>query len=214
MTAIKAFIKPQRGFTLLEVLLAMAISATVAVLAYSQLSVAISASEVHQVKAKQLADIQLVLNVMERDIRNVINRPISDEFDEIEGPLFGGELQDALLTFTRGAWDNPQDLPRGELQRVRYRYENRELWRENWSTLDRDNLEDGFAKVLMLSDVADARVSFMKVETPANPVGAKPVSSWVDSWEKAKEDLPYAVKIELEIDGFGRLSRIYEIIAN
>lgn len=211
----KAVKRWQQGFTLLEVLLAMAISATVAVLAYSQLSVAISASEVHQVKAKQLADIQLVLNVIERDIRNIVNRPIRDEFDELEGALYGGELQEFVLTFTRSGWDNPQDLPRGDLQRVRYRYENRELWRESWSTLDRENAEDGFSKVLLLSDVAELRIRFMTMEATNNQGQAPSNSvSWKDNWDTKETTLPVAIKLELELDKFGRLSRIYEIIAD
>lgn len=211
----KAVKRWQQGFTLLEVLLAMAISATVAVLAYSQLSVAISASEVHQVKAKQLADIQLVLNVIERDIRNIVNRPIRDEFDELEGALYGGELQEFVLTFTRSGWDNPQDLPRGDLQRVRYRYENRELWRESWSTLDRENAEDGFSKVLLLTDVAELRIRFMTMETTNNQGQAPSNSvSWKDNWDTKETTLPVAIKLELELDKFGRLSRIYEIIAD
>ena len=68
------------GFTLVEVLLAMAITAFVGLLAYNGLSTSMTASEVHSEQAKQIGDIQLPLTVIERDIRNAVVRPVRDEY--------------------------------------------------------------------------------------------------------------------------------------
>ena len=120
------------GFTLIEVMLAMAITAFIAVIAYSGLSAAISASERQQLQVETLGNIQLTLTVMERDIRNAVKRPVKDEYGDKEPALAGGTQQEYLLQVTRAGWDNPANRRRSELQRVRYLLEDDELWRESW----------------------------------------------------------------------------------
>ena len=89
--------KPLAGFTLIEVLLAMGITTFVALLAYSGLSASITAAESQQLQAQQIVDIQLPLTVLERDIRNVVARPIRDEYDDRVEALVGGAFNDYLL---------------------------------------------------------------------------------------------------------------------
>ena len=67
------------GFTLIEVILAVAITTFVALLAYTGLSTSMTAAEQHGKQAQLIADIQLPLTIIERDIRHAINRTIVDE---------------------------------------------------------------------------------------------------------------------------------------
>jgi general secretion pathway protein J len=143
--------KPIAGFTLIEVLLAMGITTFVALLAYSGLSASITAAESQQLQAQQIVDIQLPLTVLERDIRNAVARPIRDEYDDRVEALMGGAFNDYLLVLTRRGWDNPRELSRGELQRVRYQLLDDVLWRESWSVLDRVSEEAGKAYVVLKS---------------------------------------------------------------
>ena len=72
----------QRGFTLVEVLIAMAITALVSVVAYSGLSAALSGAESLRSSAARSHDLQQTLGLLSRDLRQVVNRPVIDEFGQ------------------------------------------------------------------------------------------------------------------------------------
>ena len=74
MSLFNRAMKPAGGFTLIEVMLAMTITAFVALLAYSGLSTSISASEEHEKLARRISEIQLPLTVIEP--RGVIVLPV------------------------------------------------------------------------------------------------------------------------------------------
>jgi len=202
-------IKPLAGFTLIEVMLAMLITAFVAMLAYSGLSAAIIAAEGHEEQAQQIADIQLPLAVLERDIRNAVARPISNEYDMVEGALIGGALSHYPLTLTRRGWHNPRELPRGELQRVRYVLEEDKLWRESWSVLDRKSEYQGQQRSLLLTGVIKLELAFLNagsVNAPLSPLGGE----WINNWDYTGS-LPLAVEIKFELENFGEVRRVISI---
>lgn len=201
-----------RGFTLIEVMLAISITSFVALLAYQGLSSAITAAESHERQVKLLSDIQLPLTVMERDIRHVVARPIIDEYGMRRGAMVGGTYNDFPLELTRRGWDNPRGLPRGELQRVRYVLENDVLWRESWSVLDRMSEQDGQRRTRLMSGVTDFKLAFLDSASPnaqQSPLGGE----WVEQWDSA-DRLPAAVDINLEIEKFGKVRRVFGIRSN
>lgn len=197
------------GFTLIEVMLAMTITAFVTLLAYNGLSASMNLAESHERLSRQMADIQLPLTVIERDIRHAVARPIIDEFGEEVAAMSGGAFEDYPLKLTRRGWDNPRGLPRGGLQRVRYELEDEELWRESWSVLDRVNEEAGHRRIMLLKGVKEISLQFLNRESASagqNPLGGE----WQDSWED-KQKLPVAVEISLDLEGFGEVKRIFGI---
>lgn len=199
------------GFTLIEVLLAMAITTFVALLAYSGLSTSMTAAESQQLQARQIADIQLPLTVLERDIRNAVARPIRDEYDDRIEAMVGGAFNDYLLVLTRRGWDNPRELSRGELQRVRYQLLDDELWRESWSVLDRVSEEAGQQRTRLLQGIHNIEIAFLDPKSSGasrSPLGGE----WLDEWDIAQR-LPAAIKIQFELEGFGEVARVISIPA-
>jgi|TARA_B110000908_G_scaffold7644_1_gene9501 general secretion pathway protein J len=197
------------GFTLIEVLLAMGITTFVALLAYSGLSASITAAESQQLQAQQIVDIQLPLTVLERDIRNAVARPIRDEYDDRVEALVGGAFNDYLLVLTRRGWDNPRELSRGELQRVRYQLLDDVLWRESWSVLDRVSEEAGQQRTRLLQGVRDIEIAFLDSASSGasrSPLGGE----WLDEWDMPQR-LPAAIKIQFEVEGFGEVARVISI---
>lgn len=198
-----------RGFTLIEVMVAITITAFVALLAYQGLSAALTAAERNERQVQQLADIQLPLTVLERDIRNAVARPIVDEYGDTVAALSGGVFEDYLLKLTRRGWTNPRNLPRGELQRVRYSLENDQLWRESWSVLDRLTEQDSLRRTLLLDNVNNIELAFLNHRSAlaqASPIGGE----WVDNWASASQ-LPTAVMVSIELENFGELRRVFSI---
>lgn len=197
------------GFTLIEVMLAMLITAFIAMMAYQGLSAAVAAAEGTQTQTARLANIQLPLTVLERDIRHAVNRTITDEYENTVPAMSGGELDEYLLRLTRRGWDNPRGLARGELQRVRYVLDNEQLWRESWPVLDRQSEQQGQQRTLLLDHVERIRLAFL------NPNGAGAKTSalggdWVDSWDDPTA-MPLAVELKIELQGFGELRRVFSI---
>lgn len=203
----------QLGFTLIEVMLAMAITAFIAVIAYSGLSAAINASERQQLQVQRLGDIQLSLSVLERDIRYAVLRGIVDEYGDRQSAMLGGIQQEYVLQLTRSGWDNPANQRRSELQRVRYLLEDDQLWRESWLVLDRLDSEEGLQRVMLIAEVTNFEIAFLNGESTAasqSPLGGE----WIDDWspERGADRLPRAVELKLELEGFGQVRRVFEVL--
>ena len=197
------------GFTLIEVMLAMVITAFVALLAYSGLDTSIKAEEGHAAQVKLLGDVQLPLTVLERDIRHAVARRIRDEYDDQQAAMSGGEYEQFVLQLTRRGWDNPRELRRGDLQRVRYVLEDETLWRESWSVLDRVTEEDSWQRTELLKGVDRIQLAFLNPgasSASVSPLGGE----WQDSWED-RERLPRAVDIKIELQQLGEVRRVFSI---
>lgn len=216
MTAARVRIdrRRDRGFTLLEVLLAMAITGLVAVMAYSGLSAAIGAAESHGAMVQRLGEIETAVNWVVRDLRQGVDRPILDGRDELQPSIIGTELHDQLLELTHNGWDNPRGQPRASLQRVRYRLDpDGNLWRDHWLVLDRLNDEDAVQEIKLLSGVVRFKAQFLQVQgdKATGPASSSPLGGeWVDTWpvDKNSTDMPIAVQFDLEIEGIGVIHRV------
>lgn len=201
-----------RGFTLIEVLLAMAVTLMVGVIAYNSLSVSIMAADSNENRTQRLAKVQLALTFMERDIRQAALRGIVDEFGDPQPALSGGAAADYPLQLTRRGWDNPGDQRRGELQRVRYRLDNGQLWREYWPVLDMADEEQGKQQLLLLEGVSELVFKFL--DDRSNRAGQSPIGGeWRDYWQPSpdRDHLPRAVELIFELEQFGQVRRVIEV---
>lgn len=193
----------------------MAITAFVAVVAYTGLSTAITAAEVNEQHATRLAEILAAVSVLERDVRHTAQRPVMDEYGSVQGALLGGAFAQYPLQLTRIGWDNPRNLRRGEIQRVRYYLEDDELWRQSWAILDQVSEQESEQLVLLLDEVEDFRVRFLNRSTTGSGVSNGAVSGeWVEEWHSgAASELPQAIEFVVEIESFGEVRRVIEIVS-
>src|SRR5690606_33916588 len=130
--------KAARGFTLLEILVAMAIFAVVSVLAYGGLASISRQFEVTSDAQARLQEIRRGVALIERDLMQFVNRPVRDAFQgELLPPLRGGVDVDIPLELTRAGWRNPTGMPRPTLQRVAWQRIDDRLERLHWIVLDR-----------------------------------------------------------------------------
>jgi general secretion pathway protein J len=199
-----------RGFTLLELLLAMAITGLVSVMAYAGLSMATQAAERHGEAVRRLGELQTGVGWLVRDLRQLVARPIKDGSDELRPAILGTELQDELLELTHTGWDNPRDQRRAAVQRVRYRLDpDGNLWRDHWLVLDRLDDEEQLQEVKLLTGVVRFELQFLqskKSTGTTSPLGG----DWVDTWpvEEDSTELPLAVQFDLEMEGIGIVHRV------
>lgn len=126
-----------KGFTLLELLVAIVIFAIMSVMAYGGLNNVISNSEQSKQTMARLQQLQHAISILNRDINQIRQRDIRDEFGNPQPYLTAGNNLDYLVEFTRGGRMNPANLPRSSLLRLAYRFDDDKLVRLQWPYLDR-----------------------------------------------------------------------------
>lgn len=209
-----------RGFTLIEVLIAMAITALVAAAAYSGLSTVLTAAEQLRASNDRSGELQRALAILDRDVRQFVDRSVRDEFGERQPGFTGGPLAYFPLSLTRAGWHNSQQLPRSDLQRVDYYLEDGNLWRAYYPVLDRlTNTER--LEVRLLDDVESLELRFLADagNLRADRDGVVDTSTWERNWVsdrsgiEAAPGVPVAVELRLTVAGLGELRKLYVLPA-
>jgi general secretion pathway protein J len=77
------------GFTLLELLVALAIFAVLATMAYAALNSVLTARKQVEAKSARLSALQTALMIMERDVEQAVPRGIRDEFGDVGATPWG-----------------------------------------------------------------------------------------------------------------------------
>lgn len=217
--SLRATDKSSAGFTLIEVLIAMAITAFVSLIAYTSLSSVISGVDSLRANTDRILEVNRALMILSRDLRQFANRPVRDEFGEIEPAMTGGEQARFPLSFTRRGWHNPNGYPRSSLQRVNYRLEDGGLWRDSYPVLDRAGDTEP-QTVLLLDDVDEMQLTFLPtLEFMQVDMGGTTVDTgrWVENWVADSSTPgvvlapPVALEITLQLKDWGEMKRLYAL---
>lgn len=127
-----------RGFTLLEIVIAMAIFSIVMVMVMGALNTVLRAQEQVSSKAKRLGEIQMATAILVRDLSQIVNRPVVNYSGEKRDSVVVDSVSEIRLEFTKGGIINPNAYQtRSSLQRVGYGLEQATLMRYTWPVLDR-----------------------------------------------------------------------------
>ena len=198
-----------RGFTLLELLVALAVFAIMATAAYSGLRNVLFTRAAVEEQSRRLAAVQLAVYRLEQDVEQTLARGIRDEYGDPQPALHGGALTSDALTLTRAGWDNPLGQSRATLQRVAYRLREGRLWRLHWQVLDRGGLVEP-RETLLLDRVREFKVRFLDAE-----------DAWQNDWplpddndEAERRDsaaLPRAVEVKLMLEDWGEITRLFPL---
>ena len=207
---------PESGFTLVEVLIAMAVTAFVSVLSYQTLSTALAGIESARTESERLHEINRAFTVLSRDVRQMTNRPVRDEFGQMASAGSGGELARDPLRLTRPGWHNSTGAPRSTLQRVAYRLEEDRLLRLSYPVLDRTTAIEPTETVLIDGvEVFELRFlpSVNALEVDRNQVIDR--RFWQENWVADVGftdkiiDPPAAIEVRVILSDWGELERLY-----
>jgi general secretion pathway protein J len=189
-----------RGFTLLELLIAMAVFSIMATMAYGGLNSVLTTRDSTDQAAQELGALQQTFLFLQQDLLQVVGRSVRDELGDSEPSLEGGLGSENLLSLTRSDLSGVGRYP--VLRRISYRFSEGRLQRVSEVVLDRfpDSSE---TTVELLPEVDRIHIRFLADE-------------WADTWPPAGESdldaLPRAVEITLETERWGEIRRLYPLV--
>lgn len=184
------------GFTLVEVMVALAVFALIAAAGVTILSFSVRAQGASAQALDDLGAVEQTAAILTADLGQAIDRPTRDAGGALL-PTFAGSTGGApLLRLTRGGWSNVDASPRASLQKVEYRLEGGALLRVGYPALD--GAAAGTPAVL-IDRVAAAQLRF------------RFRGAWSDAWDAGAAPLPDAAELTLAV-GVSRAQRRYHIL--
>lgn len=154
-----------KGFTLIEVLVSIAIFASLSVAAYQVVSQVQRSDVLSQEKIQRLNELQRAMVMMDNDFRQMAIRHSRTNGEEPAKQLifWSDYLLDSDakgVMFTRLGWHNPQQqFPRGEVTKVGYRIKDNVLQRVWWRYPDTPVAQQGIVTPL-LTEVEEFNLRF------------------------------------------------------
>jgi general secretion pathway protein J len=196
-----------RGFTLIEVMVAVAIFVIVGVLAMGGYNELIKQSDMIEHNAKRTRAVQSAMQRIALDFSELEPRPVRQPLgNNLDPALISDSRTQELAEFTRAGWSNPAGVPRSTQQRVRYRIEDNKLHRDYWVVLDR-TLSVEPVTTLLLDHVTSMSLRYMDNNR-----------RWHDQWPPLGAGSanvaalrPLAVEINIELEDWGKLRRLIEV---
>jgi general secretion pathway protein J len=199
-----------RGFTLLELLVALFVSAVMFTIGYAGLTqVARNRADV-LIAQRSLGELQRAVRVLANDLSQTTPRPIRDELGRAVSPALLAEPgTPSPLGFTRGGRPLSSTWTRGSLQRIEYLVENGALVRLSWQTLDRAQGAMASRRILMRG-VRGLRFRFLDGR-----------GQWSTDWplvtgadgaaQPTFRSRPRAVEVVIDTEAYGEIRRVIEV---
>lgn len=199
------------GFTLLELLIAIAIFAVVGVLAMGGYNQLLMQRERAAQTMERTRAIQRAMTRLTQDFAQLEPRPVRDATAATVNPaLYFNASGTYLVELTRAGWSNPAGVSRATLQRVGYRLLDGKLYRDYWTVLDR-SLSNTPVQAQLVDKVTAFSLRFMdrnrqwQTTWPANSTGGTGTAR--------ARSLPLAVEITLTLEDWGELKRVVEVVS-
>jgi len=196
-----------RGFTLLELLVALLIFGVFSALAYSGLGRLLDGRARLTDEQKTWQQLSQVFLRISDDVAHARPRGVRDEAGvEVIAPLIGRPydsraLAEPSLELTRGGEMKYRPALESDLRRVAYRLKEGKLYRITWPVLDRAPVTKPLESPL-ISNVETFEVRF------ASTSGTS-VNTWPAAGAGPGSSLPPAVEVTLAVRGVGSFKRLF-----
>lgn len=187
------------GFTLLELLIAVAVFAVLGAMAYGGLNAVLNTQARTELAAERLEALQLTMRYLERDLGQVLPRPVRNAFGDTESELYlDGQ---PVLSLTQAGLRNPSGLPRSSLLRVSWGLEDDAIVRTVWPHVDGSQVEQT-RKTGLLEEVEELKFRVMNDK-----------KAWVEQWPPLSASptttpRALAVEVTLTAEPWGEITRI------
>jgi general secretion pathway protein J len=200
-----AAIVGESGFSLIEVVIALFITATLAGLGSSLVLGTLAGKERFDAAANGARGVELAHAALKSDLSQIAARVVRAPGGEPRGLVFtGGPVTgDApLLGFARAGWDNPGGAePRGSVVYVEYVHDEDRLVRRSWVRADATT-RTPVTEWVLLTGVQSVEASFGRVGVWTPTFASSP-----DGERRAA--LPALVTLDLDIAGVGLVRQVF-----
>lgn len=205
------------GFTLLELLVALAIFALVSTMAYGGLQMVLENRSRVVAEGERLGDLQLAMGVIERDLLQLARRNWRDQWGETHPPLSYDVLDIAprLELVTSSGRPGPQ---RSRLSRVGYQLEDGVLYRLIWTHLD-GSAQEATYRTRLAGDAVDTHRQFDRLEFQfyyreqgvVDPNAVLTADRWPLTEQQGVNPELLAVELTLEPARGGTIQRLFAL---
>ena len=186
----------KKGFTLIEVLISLAILSIIAIVSTNFLQSSIDLRNQSKSKVDDIKVFNLGVSTIRRDLMSTVNLPMRDNFGN-QLPNFIGSNTDKKITFL--GFINRIDSSRSSISRIEYLFEDTKFIRRVYFTADPYDYDDHIDSVIF-DNIDDVEISFLSD------------NRWFTEWpagQTAAYKIPKLVKIEINDK-----DRDFEIIIN
>ena len=198
----------QKGFTLIEVLVAVGIFGLLLSLAYATMGQTFANADYLTQSIDRLKAIQRAVRLIDSDIMQLSPRPIRDPLTDSDSAALRSDIGlDFALELTHTGWNNPAGLPRSNQQRSAYRLEEDELVRYHWNVLDR-TLANEPVRVVLLDGVES--LAFLYQQSNGEWTSTWPARDAVGNVRNGTAR-PRAVEMTLTLTVEGEIRRLLEV---
>ena len=180
----------QQGFTLIEVMIAMAIFAMLSLLAYQILSASVKNSEIAQEHTARLNEIQTAFSLLERDLIQILPRQSNTE------EAFLSTTETSLRFTTIGSYGAAEPLSASDLAQVEWSITDHALTR-SVNPQPSPSLSDAstLSTLTMLTGVRTLHWRFYS-------------TGWTDRWSEAST-FPAAIELVVTLEDMGEIRRLF-----
>ncbi len=210
-----------RGLTLLELIISVAIFALVSAMAYGGLQVMLRGDAQTRARATLLAEVQVTLAVLERDLRQIVPVGYRDRFGDRHSPLaFSPVATTRELSLVRAGGGVLQPL-----RRVTWRVTDSGLERLLWDVLDSGGEDSVQSRIFLRASrqefgqtsSASAQASVLDLDMRFVVRSGNGIER-LDAWPPlavgtSASNLPILIEVHLDVPGLGRIERHFAIPA-
>ncbi|TBR44256.1 type II secretion system protein GspJ [Marinomonas agarivorans] len=194
------------GFTLIEMLVVVAILGFIGIASFSMSGTAIQARTALTEHEKTMFTSIRLWQWLERDLEQITSRSVRNELGEPLAALFMARQQ---IHFSKAGWVNPLKNNRSELQRVEYQFDplEQELKRTFWPVMDRD--QDTSATAQSFTGVSDFRLQVLGANEQWRDTWPPDQSALLLGQQASQIPMPQLLRVTVVTDALGEVTRLF-----
>jgi len=200
----------QKGMTLLEILVSIAVFSVLATAIYAALDQGVSVQENLAAKRQYWQRLETVFTLIQRDLDHVVNRTPRIPGETRRTPFSGVgnerySRSGELLRFSRSGHVSFRPGPVSPYQGIAYRFSDNTLYRRVWPRLDRPTGESG-TEAALLEGINAVQVRYLDMQR-----------NWLTEWPglsatgNQASPLPVAVRLTIESEPYGAYERVFHV---